>query len=65
MTSVREYNDGKTAEGCDGALPSDYPDGTSILHRVSLDKVCNNEYDEITDRDQSNDTCVFQRVQPP
>ena len=51
MTSVGEYNDGKTAEGCDCALPSDYPDGTSILHCVSLDKVCNNEYDEITNRD--------------
>lgn len=60
VASVGKDNDWKTAEGWDDACPLSHANFPSILHGVSLDKMVDYQDNEVTNRDQRNDTSVFE-----
>ncbi len=65
VTGIPKYNDRKAAERCYCTFPPNYPQNASVVHGVAFDEVRDNKDDKVADGDQSDNTCVFQRVQPP
>lgn len=59
MACVCKDNDWKAAQDCHSTLWVDDPYVPSIRFRVSLDKVGEDQYDQVSDGDQCNDTRIF------
>lgn len=62
MACISEDNDWKASEGLDRACPVKDRDGSTILKRVSFDKMSQDENNEISNGNQSNDASVLERV---
>lgn len=63
MTRVSKDNDGKTGQDWDNSLRVQDANVALLAHIIALQKVVDNKNDKITDRDQSDDTSVFERVE--
>ena len=62
MACIGENDDRKAGEGLDRAGPLEDQDVSTILKRVSFDKMSQDEKDEIANGDQSDDARVLERV---
>ena len=62
MACISEDNDWKASEGLDRACPVNDRDSSTFLKSVSLDKVSQDENNEIANGNQSNDAGVFEGV---
>jgi hypothetical protein len=62
MACIGENDDRKAGEGLDGPGPLEDQDVSTILKRVSFDKMSQDEKDEIANGDQSDDARVLERV---
>lgn len=62
VASICKYNDWKNAQGRNKALPFNKMNWATVSHGVSLDEVGDNQNDKISDRDQGDNTSIFQRV---
>jgi hypothetical protein len=62
MTSIGEDNDGKTAERSNSTFPLCDANRSSLRHCVALPEMIYNQYNQVSDGDESNDARIFQRV---
>lgn len=63
MASVCKDNDWKAGKSRNNAFPLHKVDIASLCHRVALGKVVNNQDYKVANRDESNNTGVFERVE--
>ncbi len=59
MARIRKDNDWETAQARDSTSPSDDSDWSSISHCVSFDEVANNQNDQVSNRNERDDTGVL------
>jgi hypothetical protein len=62
MTGICKDDNREALESRDKSSPFYNSDNPSVRHGVPLGKVIDYEYYEISDRNQSYDTGVFQRI---
>ena len=62
MASVCENNDRENTQRRHQAVPLYDSDWASSFHRVSFDKVCEDQNYQIADGAQSDETGVFERI---
>lgn len=63
MASVGKNDDGKACECWYNAHPGDASDFAPFFQCISCTKVIYNQNDQVTNRDKSNNTSIFERVQ--
>lgn len=65
VACISKHNDWETLQRGNKAAPSNHSYHPPIRHGVSLSKMVDNEYDEISNRYQCHNTGIFQGIKSP
>jgi hypothetical protein len=63
MTGICKYNDREAAQSRRNSCPVNNPNRASVSHRVPFREMIDNQYDEVTNGNQSNNAGIFQGIE--